>query len=100
MELSADVIADILRKHRIPYFTNSPEHVKLGSLISVGANYIEVGKATGRIAKQVIMGERTSDIPIYNFVPEKIAINKELLEEYKIKLPTEILKKAAITSEK
>ncbi|MDD3049937.1 MAG: ABC transporter substrate binding protein [Candidatus Cloacimonetes bacterium] len=100
VELSADLIANILKKHRIPYFTNSPEHVKLGSLISVGANYIEVGKATGRIAKQVIMGERTSDIPIYNFVPEKIAINKELLEEYKIKLPTEILKKAAITSEK
>lgn len=48
------------------------------------------------MAQRVINGERPGDIPIKDFIPEKIAINPSLAKLYGIKVPEEFLKKAAI----
>jgi putative ABC transport system permease protein len=48
------------------------------------------------MAERVINGEQPKDIPIKDFIPEKIAINLSLAKLYGIKVPEEFLKKAAI----
>jgi putative ABC transport system permease protein len=88
-------VAEILRQHRIPYFTNSPADVGSGALVSIGADYYEVGRETGRLAVRVLDGENPKNIPIKDFAPEKIAVNLGLAESYGLRIPEEFLKRAS-----
>jgi putative ABC transport system permease protein len=94
--LALETVAEILRQHKIPYFTNSPSDVEHGAFFSIGADYYEVGVETAKMAQRVIEGENPKDIPIKEFVPEKIGINLSLAKLYGITIPDSILKKAAI----
>jgi putative ABC transport system permease protein len=93
--MALESIAAILKKHRIPYFTNTPSDVDHGAFFSIGADYTEVGKETARMAERVINGENPATIPINNYVPEKIAVNASLAKEYGITIPETVLKKAS-----
>jgi len=87
-------VAGVLKRHCIPYFTNTPMDVELGSLVSIGADYAEVGKATALMAERVINGENPKNIPINDYVPEKMYVNRALAKEYGISLPDAFLKRA------
>lgn len=63
----------------IPMFTNMPSDVKQGVLFSLGADYYEVGRASGRLAAKVLAGASPKDIPVENYVPEQLAINQSVL---------------------
>ncbi len=91
---AVEMISDILRKKKIPYFTNTFSDVEKGAFLTIGADYEEVGRETAKVAKKVISGENPKDLPIENFVPEKIYINLALAEEYGITIPERIIKKA------
>lgn len=95
-----EFIADTLKKHKLPYFTNTPSDVERGSLVSVGADYYEVGRKTAQTAARVIDGEAPEGIPINNFVPEKMYVNLGLAEHYGLTFPEGFLKKAANIKEK
>ena len=87
-------IAEILKKKEIPYFTNTPTDVDRGSFISIGSDYYEVGRETARMAIRVIEGKNPKNIPINDYVPEKIYVNLSLAELYGIEIPEKFLKKA------
>jgi ABC-type uncharacterized transport system substrate-binding protein len=89
--LAMQQIAQILQKKKIPYFTNTYNDVDKGAFISLGADYYQVGLQTGIIAEKVLNGENPKSIPIYDFVPEKLNINMNLVKEYKIKIPEKVL---------
>ena len=90
------MIAAALHQARIPYCTNAPADVDRGAFLSVGADYIEVGRETAKMALRVVEGENPKDIPINNCVPEKTAVNQALAREYGIALPDSIIKSAAL----
>ena len=94
VNLALPSIAEILRHHKIPYFTNSPSDVEQGTFVSIGADYYEVGRETARHASLVINGKNPKDVPIKDFVPEKMAVNLKLAEVYGIKVPETFLKRA------
>jgi putative ABC transport system permease protein len=94
--LAVITVADILKERRIPYFTNDPTDVERGSFFSIGADYFEVGVETAKMAERVIGGEETKNIPIKDFVPEKIGINAGLAKLYGVAVPEAFLKKAVI----
>jgi putative ABC transport system permease protein len=94
--LAMVTVASVLKEHRIPYFTNDPTDAKRGAFFSIGADYFEVGVETAKMAEKVIGGQMPKDIPIKAYVPEKIGVNKDLAKLYGIKIPDELLKKAAI----
>jgi ABC-type uncharacterized transport system substrate-binding protein len=94
--LAVITVADILKEHKIPYFTNDPTDIERGSFFSIGADYFEVGVETAKMAERVIGGEETKNIPIKDFVPEKIGINAGLAKLYGVAVPEAFLKKAAI----
>ena len=93
--MALDPIAKLLRQNKIPYFTNAPADIDRGSFLSLGADYIEVGRATAKMALRVIRGENPKDIPINDYVPEKMNLNLALAREYGITIPQEVLDKAA-----
>ena len=93
--LAFDMIAAALHQARIPYCTNTPADVDRGAFLSVGADYVEVGRETAKMALRVMAGEDPKDIPINNCVPEKTAINRGLAREYGVALPDAVVKRAA-----
>lgn len=88
-------INQILRKDKIPCFTNVPSDVESGAFVSIGADFYEVGQEIARVAGRVIAGESPKGIPIKEFAPEKIIVNVALAEEYGIRLPRKFLEQAA-----
>jgi ABC-type uncharacterized transport system substrate-binding protein len=91
--LALESIADLLKRKKIPYFTNSSADVEKGAFVSIGADYREVGVETGQIAEMVIKGKHPVDIPIKEYVPEEININVSLADLYGITVSEEFLKK-------
>ena len=71
----------------------------LGSFVSIGADYYEVGQKTAGIAMRVINGEAPKTIPIYNFSPTKMFVNLALAKQYGIELTEDFLKRAAKVKE-
>jgi putative ABC transport system permease protein len=94
--LASRTIAEILNGRKIPYFTNDPTDVEHDAFLSIGADYHEVGVETARVAERVIRGETTKEIPIKDYVPEKIGVNLKLAALYGVKIPDSLLSKAAI----
>jgi len=93
--LALESIADLMKRKKIPYFTNSSTDINKGAFVSIGADYREVGVETGRVAEKVIKGEKPADISIKKYVPEKININIPLADLYGITVPEEFLKKCS-----
>ncbi len=93
--LALESIADLMKRKKIPYFTNSSADIEKGAFVSIGADYREVGVETGRIAEMVIKGKRPVDIPIKEYVPEEININVSLADLYGITVSEEFLKKCS-----
>lgn len=63
----------------VPVFTNLPLDVERGSLFSLGADFYEVGRASGMLAGRILDGESPATIPVDNFAPRQLAINEKLL---------------------
>jgi ABC-type uncharacterized transport system substrate-binding protein len=75
-----DALIAAARSGRIPVFTNMPSDVKKGSLFSLGADYYEVGRWSGLLAARVLRGEDPAKIPVENYLPEQLAVNRATLE--------------------
>lgn len=93
--MALDSVAILLRQQKIPYFTNAPADIDRGAFLGLGADYVEVGRATAKVARRVIKGESPKDIPINEYVPEKMNINLALAREYGITVPPDVLERAA-----
>jgi ABC-type uncharacterized transport system substrate-binding protein len=75
VESAIEMYIGAARKSRIPVFTNNPKHALKGAMADLGANYFEVGQATGDMVLSLINGLPTNRIEIKNIVPEKLYIN-------------------------
>ena len=75
VESAIEMYIGAARKSRIPVFTNNPKHALKGAMADLGANYFEVGQATGDMVLSLIHGLPTNRIEIKNIVPEKLYIN-------------------------
>jgi len=93
--LALESIAKKCFEKQIPYFSNTFSDVERGAFVSIGADYSEVGVETAKMMIRVMKGENPADIPIYDFVPEKIYINQEYAEIYGIHISETIIEKAA-----
>jgi putative tryptophan/tyrosine transport system permease protein len=88
-------VSSELRKFKIPYITNTFSDVNNGAFVTLGADYYEVGKETGRYAIKVLEGANPKDLPIESFIPEKIYLNMQLAKEYSMNIPRSVIDKAA-----
>ncbi|MCX5882755.1 MAG: hypothetical protein NTU74_13415 [Deltaproteobacteria bacterium] len=95
VNMAFDSVAAVLRERRIPYFSNSFSDVERGGFISIGADFAEVGRETARMAARVISGEDISRIPINNYLPETMYVNRMLARQYGLELPEAFLNRAS-----
>lgn len=94
--VATDSVINAAKKGRIPVFTLTPPTAERGALFDLGANFFEVGRQTGALAARVLNGADTTTIPITDFVPQKLMINKLALAGLKDpwQLPDDVLESA------
>lgn len=88
--LALEQIASVMKTKKIPYFTNGYNDTKKGAMFSLGADYYHVGIEVGKRVEIVLNGKNPKDIPIYNYVPEKLNINVNLAKELAINIPEKV----------
>ena len=64
----------------VPVITNDPRDVKRGALIGLGADYYTVGRYTGALAAEVIHGRSLDSVAVENVVPQKLRVNRLLMD--------------------
>jgi ABC-type uncharacterized transport system substrate-binding protein len=94
--VALDSVIAAAKKGRIPVFSIIPPSVTRGTLFDRGANFYEIGKQTGHLAAQVLNGADPAKIPVTNYVPEKLAINRLALADLRDpwRLPEELFARA------
>jgi ABC-type uncharacterized transport system substrate-binding protein len=96
--VAADSVINAAKKGRIPVFTLTPPTADRGALFDLGANFYEIGRQTGALAARILNGADPATIPITDFVPQKIMINKLALAGLKDpwQLPDDVFTRADV----
>ena len=90
------IVLDKANEKSIPVFGSEIEQVRNGCLAAEGIDYIELGKQTGRIAAQILKGEKkASEINFETIMESQLYINVAVAEDLGIRIESEILSSAA-----
>ena len=84
-------ILDSALAHQIPVIGFSPEFTRLGALLSLSVNYVEVGRETGLLANRILDGERLlplNPVPIERL---KITVNLKTAKYLGMTFPKELM---------
>lgn len=93
---SLPVVLEAASKNGIPVFGSEIEQVKRGCLAAMGLDYVSLGEQTGRMAAQVLKGEKkASEMPYELIEGAAFYGNTEVSENLGIKLPESLTSSAA-----
>lgn len=93
---SLPLILDKAGKKNIPVFGSEVEQVKIGCLASMGLDYVDLGKQTGKMAAQVLKGEKKASEMNFQVIEEAAFYgNSKVAETLGITLPAELTDHAA-----
>ena len=98
VEIAMNVIVKLANEGRIPVITTVPGHADEGALIGLGADFVEVGRAEGQLAADMLSGRDPATVPIIDLAPNKLALNLSVLPRLQPKwvVPPDILEFAAL----
>lgn len=84
-------IIEIATNNRIPVFCNEEDEVKLGGLACNGIDYKSLGIETGKIAAQILKGEKKANEIEYKCIEDTILyVNSETFDKLNINLPNQL----------
>lgn len=93
---SLPTILEMANEKKIPVFGSEIEQVKIGCLAAEGLDYIELGKQTGKMAAQVLKGEKkASEMPYETIAESSLYINSKTAEDLGVEVPAELTDSAA-----
>ncbi|MGR8933941.1 MAG: ABC transporter substrate-binding protein [Gammaproteobacteria bacterium] len=77
-----DTLIEAARAAKVPVFSNIAGHARRGALFDDGANYFEVGVKEGEIAGAILAGADPAQIPVEDFVPQRIFLNEQVSRQF------------------
>ncbi|MCI8659485.1 MAG: ABC transporter substrate-binding protein [Lachnospiraceae bacterium] len=90
------MILDKAAKKNIPVFGSEVEQVKIGCLATVGLDYVDLGAQTGRMAAQVLKGEKKAGEMKFEVITEASFYgNTKVAENLGVVIPQELISSAA-----
>ena len=93
---SLPAILEMANEAKIPVFGSEIEQVKIGCLAAEGLDYVELGRQTGKMAAQVLKGEKkASELPYETIEEASLYINEKAAENLGIEIPAELKDSAA-----
>lgn len=88
---SLPTILEKANEKRIPVFGSEIEQVKIGCLAAEGIDYIALGKQTGKMAAQVLKGEKKASELNFELITEPgFYVNNKVAENLGITVPEEL----------
>ena len=88
---SLPTILEKANEKGIPVFGSEIEQVKIGCLAAEGIDYIQLGKQTGKIAAQILKGEKkASEIPYEIKSEPGFYVNTKVAENLGIEVPSDL----------
>lgn len=83
---------------KIPVFGSEVEQVKNGCVASMGIDYVELGKTTGKMAAKVLKGEsKAADLNFESAKEAQLYVNTAAADKIGMKLDADYIKDAAET---
>lgn len=76
---AVDALIEVATRAGVPVFSNITGHTKKGALLDLGASYFEVGAEAGRIAGDILAGNDAATMPVRDFMPKRIVVNRGVL---------------------
>ena len=73
----------------IPVFGSEVEQVVNGCAASMGLDYVELGRQTGKMAAAVLKGEDASTIPVEVISSGSLYVNSEVMSQFNLTIPDE-----------
>lgn len=93
---SLSTILDKANEKKIPVFGSEIEQVKMGCLAAEGIDYIALGEQTGKMAAQVLKGEKKASELNFEIITEpEFYVNTKVAADLGITVPEELSKEAA-----
>ena len=83
-------ILPITNDHKIPVFGSEIEQVKVGCAASASIDYIDVGRAAGKAAAEILGGKSASEIPVSVITEPANYYNSEVCELLGLTVPDTI----------
>lgn len=88
---SLPTILEKANEKKIPVFGSEIEQVKIGCLAAEGIDYIALGKQTGKMAAQVLKGEKKASEMKFELITEPgFYVNNKVAENLGITVPKEL----------
>ena len=92
---SLPTILDKANEKKIPVFGSEIEQVKIGCLAAEGIDYIALGKQTGKMAAEILKGEKkASDMQFETITEPGFYVNNEVAKNLGITVPEDLQDKA------
>ena len=92
---SLATILDKANKQNIPVFGSEIEEVKIGCLAAEGLDYVALGKQTGKMAAEILKGEKkTSDMNFETITEPGFYVNEKVAENLGITVPEDLANEA------
>ena len=93
---SLPTILEKANEKKIPVFGSEIEQVKIGCLAAEGLDYIALGKQTGKMAAQVLKGEKKASELSYEIITEPgFYVNSKAADNLGITVPEDLFHSAA-----
>jgi putative ABC transport system substrate-binding protein len=88
---SLATILDKANEANIPVFGSEVEQVKIGCVAAAGLDYVDLGKQTGKMAAQVLKGEKkASELNFETITEPKIYVNTKVASDLNITISDDI----------
>lgn len=81
-------------ENKLPVFSGDNESVEKGAIASLGFNYKDIGKQTGKMVVRVLQGEKPGGIAVESPAKVELAINPAAAQKMGVKIPEVMLKDA------
>lgn len=92
-------VVDVLNKAKIPFYVSADSMVADGGLATDGVNYVELGIETGKMAAEILRGEKPGNMPVKVLEKTQIYINSKTAKEIGVDIPKDILENSKDLSE-
>ncbi len=80
-------ILPITNEKKIPVFGSEIEQVKVGCAASASIEYIDVGRAAGKAAAEILGGKSADDIPVAVVTEPQVYYNSDVISALGLKTP-------------
>jgi putative tryptophan/tyrosine transport system substrate-binding protein len=81
-------------QNQLPVFAGDNESVEKGAIASLGFNYRDIGKQTGKIVVRILNGEAPGAIAVESPSKVELVINAKAAAQMGVKIPEAMLKDA------